>query len=429
MSKGKGEHVFERKLGLVDLVFFGIGAIIGTGIFIIPALASRIAGFAAFWVWIVLALLSIAMALCFAELASIHPHAGGPYQFVKEAFGNYFGFLSGWTAWLISWVTIASLAIAVSYYTSYFIPMGRYASTALSIAVLVLVTALNYHGLHWGTRAQYLLTSVSILVLWMFITWGIYFIRIENFTSSLAGSVGLSSLLLAAVFVIEPFIGWETITYFAEDAKNPKRDVPRAIIYSSIFVSIFYCAVMFVALGILRAYHIQGSPYPLAEVAKVFLGRKGAAVIAGGAIAVLLGCLNSWVVSTARLPFAIARDGFFPKVLHKLHHKHGTPHTSLILQLLFACVAVVMTNFEGIIYVLVSLAMVFYLVIFLSIPVHRKKVKHIPYRLPFGMLIPSIAVVLSVVILSQIEVVYLATAAAMILSGSGIYIYMKRWGR
>jgi len=424
------KHVLERKLGLVDLVFFGIGAIMGTGIFVIPAIASEIAGFSAVWVWIVLAILSIIMALCFAELASIHPHAGGPYQFVKEAFGNYIGFLSGWTAWLISWVTIASLAIAVSYYMAYFFNMRGYVGAIISISVLVLVTALNYHGLQWGTKAQYFLTSVSILVLWMFITWGIYFIRVEHFTQNmLAGGVGVSAMLLAAVFVIEPFIGWETITYFAEDAKKPKRDIPRAIVYSSIFVSVFYCAVIFVALGILRAYHIQGSPYPLAEVAKVFLGLRGAGIIAAGAIVVLLGCLNSWVVSTARLPFAIARDGFFPKSLHNLHHKHNTPHVALILQLLFASVAVVVTNFEGIIYMLVSLAMIFYIMIFLSIPIHRRRVKNIPFKTPFGLLLPCVAIGIAIVILSQIDLSYLVFSSLMILSGSVIYSYMKVWGK
>ncbi|MFH1424789.1 MAG: amino acid permease [archaeon] len=406
----------KRTLGLADLIFFGIGAVIGTGVFVMPAIAAGIADVGSFWVWLEVGILTIFMALCLAELSSIYPHAGGPYQFVKEAFGKRVGFLSGWLAWLISWVTIASLAVAVSYYLQYFVHLSHMQSIAIAIGVLALITAFNYNGLHWGMKAQYLLTSISILVFWFFITWGMHFIDLSNFTPNV--NITISSLALASVLIIEPFIGWEAITYFAEEAKFPRRDIPRAIVYSSIFVTILYCAVIFVTLGIIQTMHLKTSLYPIALAAEAFLGAPGGIIIAVGAIIVLLGCLNSWVVATARLPYALARDGLFPKALMRIHKKNATPHIALILQFVFASAAVFLAGFEEIIYILVALAMMMYLMMFMSMPIHRKKGLKISYKLPFGYLVPGIASLLAISMLLLVEPIYLLVAVAMF--GSGV---------
>ncbi|MFH1786903.1 MAG: amino acid permease [archaeon] len=413
----------SKNLGLVELVFFGIGAIVGTGIFVIPAIVTNIAGVASFFVWLELGVLTIFMALCFAELSSIHPNAGGPYIFVKEAFGEFAGFVSGWSAWLVSWVTIASLAIATSFYISYFVPMGHGMEIALAIAILVLITAINIFGMKWGLKAQYILTTISILVLWMFVTWGVYWIDISNFRPTQV--VTLPILLAAAVWVVEPFMGWETITYFAEDAKNPTRDVPRAVVYSSVFVTLIYCAVIFVTLGLIDQSSIAASKYPLAVASEVFLGKKGALVIAGGAVAVLLGCLNSWVAGTARLPFALARDGLFPNFLCAVHGKLGTPYKSLLFQMAFASLAILLGGFEEIIGILVVVAMFMYIPVFLSVLVERKRLKNIPYKVPLVHVVVAIAVGLSLFLLSQTSWVYLSIGGGLVISGMPIYFYMK----
>ena len=413
----------KRTLGLTDLIFFGIGGIIGTGIFVIPAIAAKMVGVASLWIWLELGCMTIFMALCVAELASIHPDPGGPYKFVKEAFGSYFGFLSGWTAWLVSWMTIASLAVAVGYYATYFFPLSRLGTIFVAIWVLCGITFMNYKGMRWGLKAQYILTAISILVLWMFVTWGVYFIKIENFIPSRV--VQFPAMMAAAVFIIEPFIGWETLTYFAEDSKRPHIDIPKAIFYSSVIVTLLYSAVLFVTLGLLHAASLEGSRFPLASAAEVFVGQAGGAVVAVGAIAVLLGCLNCWVVSSARLPLAMARDGLFPKSLRHIHKEHGTPHKALVVQLLFSIAAVSVAGFEQIVYVLVSLALIFYVMMFLSIPVHRAKVRKIPFKLPFGVLVPAIAIGVALAVVIQIPVNYLLFSLFLMFSGTFLYLYMQ----
>ena len=416
----------QKKLGLIELVFFGIGAIVGTGIFVIPAISAKIADVASFWVWLELGVLTIFMAMCFAELASIFPNAGGPYKFVKEAFGPYFGFLSGWVAWIISWLTISSLSIAIPFYISFFIPLTHLEIDVIALSLLSIITFWNFKGLHWGVKAQYLFTSISILVLWFFVTWGIYWVDASNYVPST--HVNLSTLFFAAVFVIEPFIGWETITYFGEEAKHPKRDLPRAIIYSSVFVTVLYSAVIFVTMGVLKGEQLKQTYYPIAEAAGAFLGHTGAALVALGAIAVLMGCLNSWIVSTARLPYAIARDGLFPKVFARVHEKNAVPHMALLLQYVFSIFAVLIATYEGIIYVLVSMAMVLYLLVFTSIPANRKKVKEesIGFKLPLDGLIPLIASLVAIFVLFQVNFIYLVTVGVILIGGSLFYLYFSR---
>lgn len=414
----------KKHLGLAELVIFGIGAIIGTGVFVLPALAAQIAGVASFWVWLQLGMLTIFMAFCFAELSSVHPDAGGPFKFVTESFGRFAGFLSGWSAWVISWITIASLAIAAAYYLSYFYPMGHLGTVVVAIAVLGLITLINIKGAHWGVKAQYLLTTATILVLWWFITWGIYFIKLENYVPK--APITFSSLMLASALVIEPFIGWETITYFAEEAKNPKRDMPKAIIYSSVIVTLFYSAVIFVALGLLDSQQLAISKFPLITAAEVFLGSKAVIAMALGGILVLFGCLNSWVVSTARLPYAMARDGMFPPQLAKTHGKHSTPVASLLFQFAFASMAILIGEIEAVISVLVVVVMFLYIAVFASIPVQRRKGVEIPYKLPFGALVPAISVGVCLLVLSQVKFLYLVAGIGVILLGVPVYCYMDR---
>ncbi len=366
------------------------------------------------------------MAMCFAELASIFPSAGGPYKFVKEAFGEYFGFLSGWIAWIMSWLTISSLSIAVPFYIGFFVPLTHVEIDIIAISLLSVITFWNYKGLHWGVKAQYLFTSITILVLWFFVTWGIYWVDASNYVPTT--TVTLPALFFSAVFVIEPFIGWETITYFGEEAKHPKKDLPRAIIYSSLFVTILYSAVIFVTLGVLKADQLKQTYYPIAEAAGAFLGHTGAVVVALGAIAVLIGCLNSWIVSTARLPYAIARDGLFPKIFSRIHKKHATPHMALLLQYVFSIIAVLISTYEGIIYVLVSMAMILYLLVFISIPVNRKNVKEseISFKLPLGSFIPLVASLITLFVLLQVKVFYLSVVGVILLIGSVFYLYFRK---
>jgi amino acid transporter len=401
-----------------------VGAIVGTGIFVIPAIAVSIAGLSSIWVWIQLGALTIFMAFCFAELGSIYPDAGGPYKFVKEAFGPYAGFLSGWNAWLISWVTIASLCVAISYYVSYFVPLTRMQEILLAIFVLIGVTFLNFKGLKWGVKAQYLLTTLSVTILVGYVILGIRFVNVHHFLP--VGVINLKALLAASVIVVEPFIGWETITYFAEDAKLPRKNIPIAIIYASMLVTILYSLVIFVTLGVLHYTRLEYTNYPLAIAAEMFIGTRGAAILAIGGIAVLLGCLNSWVISTARLPFSIARDGLFPKFLTKIHKQYKTPYLALGFQFVFSTLAILMGTFEEIIFVLVALAMILYLSIFISIPIHRKRHEKILFKLPFGGTVPLIASLLALTILYLVEWIYLAIAIFILFAGTPIYLVMKR---
>lgn len=425
--KEEQEFHLERTLTEKDLFFLSIGAIASSGIFIIPGLAAREAGVLSIGVWFFIGVMAILMSMCIAELASMYPEAGGIYTYTKKAFGKFVGFLVGWSMWVISWITIAMLISAcISQYYSYLFPISPLNAKLLSIALLCLLTFFNYLGVRMGANIQKFFTFVTLVVLGGFIMTGIGKVNYDYFTGMFA-HVNPMELIAAAALIIEPFIGWEAVTFLGEETKDPEKAVPKALVYSTIFIVILYLLVVFVSLGHVDAFTLGQSANPFSTAASHFLSPGAVTFLTLGTMIILLGSTNSWILSSSRLPYALAKDDLLPQFFAKIHNTFKTPVNSLFIQLIIASLLVLFANFELLLSALVPVALIIYASVFLAVPVLRLKepTKERAFEVPFFSIISLLCVSITLILIFETDSFTMLKSAFLILFGIPFYVFIE----
>jgi basic amino acid/polyamine antiporter, APA family len=382
----KSEHEFVRAIGLYDGTMIVVGSMIGSGIFIVAADISRQTGSAGglLLTWILTGLLTITAALSYGELAALFPHAGGQYVYLREAFSPLWGFLYGWTLFLVIQTgTIAAVAIGFARYlgvlfpsispTTWIIPPINFSSKfAISLSVqqlvgilmIIFLTFLNTRGVRLGKWIQNIFTSAKMLSLlglillcvfvarnataiadnfshlWAIrgantITPGVGFLRgILPTVTSASGWYGLLlALAMAQVGSLFSADAWNNIGFTAAEVKNPKRDVALSMAFGTIIVISLYCLANLAYLCALPLNQIQNAPddrVATAALSAIF-GAKGAAIMAAAIIVSTFGCNNGLILAGSRVAYAMAKDGLFFKATGKLNAK-GVPGTALVYQ-------------------------------------------------------------------------------------------------
>ena len=383
---GKAEHGFVRAIGLFDGTMIVVGSMIGSGIFIVAAEISRVTGSAGglLLTWILTGLLTVAAALSYGELAALFPHAGGQYVYLREAYSPLWGFLYGWTLFLVIQTgTIAAVAIAFARYLGVILPaispqtwvirpinLGSSFAVSLSVQQLVaalmiiFLTFLNTRGVKLGKWIQNVFTSAKILsllgliVLCVFVArnagaiadnfshlWAIRWAQaIEpgaNFLRSLLPTVTAASgwfglLLALAVAQVGSLFSadaWNNIGFTAAEMKNPKRDVALSMAIGTVIVTTLYLLSNLAYLCALPLHEIQTARddrVATAALAAIF-GVKGAWMMAIAIIVSTFGCNNGLILAGSRVAYAMAKHGLFFRATGKLNDK-GVPGTALVLQ-------------------------------------------------------------------------------------------------
>jgi basic amino acid/polyamine antiporter, APA family len=381
-----GERSFVQAIGLFDGTMIVVGSMIGSGIFIVSADIGRQTGSPGglLLTWILTGLLTIAAALSYGELAALFPHAGGQYVYLREAFSPLWGFLYGWTLFLVIQTgTIAAVAVGFARYIGVLFPAispktwvippinfsSKYAislSVQQLVAVLMIVflTYLNTRGVKLGKWIQNVFTSAKILALLGLILLCVFVARnaaaisdnfshfwqvrgaqpIEpgaNFLKSLLPTVSAASgffgLLVAfgvaQVGSLFSADAWNNIGFTAAEVKNPKRDVALSMAFGTVIVITLYCLANVAYLCALPLSHIQNAPddrVATAALSAIF-GAKGAVVMAIAIVISTFGCNNGLILAGSRVAYAMAKDGLFFKATGKLNDK-GVPGIALVYQ-------------------------------------------------------------------------------------------------
>ena len=385
-ASGKGEHQFVKAIGLYDATMIVVGSMIGSGIFIVAADISRQTGSAGglLLTWILTGCLTIAAALSYGELAAMFPHAGGQYVYLREAFSPLWGFLYGWTLFLVIQTgTIAAVAIGFARYLgvlfpaispkTWVIPPIDFSSKfAISLSVqqlvgvlmIIFLTYLNTRGVKLGKWIQNIFTSAKMLSLLGLILICVFLARnasaiADNFShlwairgaqtiepgvgflrgllpTVTAGS-GLYGLLLAlAVAQVGSLFSadaWNNIGFTAAEVKNPKRDVALSMAFGTVIVITLYCLANLAYLCALPLAQVQNAPddrVATAALSAVF-GAKGAWMMAIAIIISTFGCNNGLILAGSRVAYAMAKDGLFFRATGKLN-KRGVPGVALVYQ-------------------------------------------------------------------------------------------------
>lgn len=330
----------RRELGVGSAALLVVGGIIGSGIFFTPAEVARAlpSGGWIMGVWAIGGFLAFAGALTYAELGAMLPDAGGPYVYIRQAFGQLPAFLYGWMALMsIASGAIAAVAMGFAGYLGRFIDLGLIGGQlAVAAATIVLLTITNVMGLKPGLVLQNILTTAKIVALAVLVIGGLV---------AWAGMTGpppvpnapppRESLLagFAAAFVAVLFTigGWQQMNMVAGEIRNPQRNIPKALFLGVAIVVVIYLGANAVYLHTLGRDGLAASSAVAADVMQRMVGPIGATFITAAAMLSILGFVNVAILSNSRLPYALAVDGAFLQAAGRVHPKYATPHVSILM--------------------------------------------------------------------------------------------------
>lgn len=317
----------RRALGRWDLIALGINAVIGAGVFLVPSqLALHIGAWAPMAIALA-GLATLAVALCFAEVGSRFDRTGGPYLYTRAAFGPWVGFQVGWMFWVTRVTSIASIVNGLSLALAFYWPplAGGSPRVLLVSAVLLTLTALNVRGVKQGAWAVNVFTVAKLLPLLVFIGAGLFTADLGRLTPLPAP--GAADAVSAGLLLIFLFGGFDAVCILSGEARDPRRDLPVALIVTILVVTALMVLVQVTALGILP--DLGASKTPLADAAMIVMGPAGAALIGIGSAVSMGGANAGGLMFSPRMLFALAEHGELPRPFAHVHPRWRTPDVAI----------------------------------------------------------------------------------------------------
>ena len=385
----------QRVLSYKVILLITINSIMGTGIYFLPALGAKLSGPASIVSWLLVAIMAIYTAMCFAELVGMFPKAGGVYEYSKHAYGKFPSFLMGWTAWLVGNITIAMLIVGA---IQYLLPFD---ATLIKISIcLFFVLAFNfiaYRGMKTSAFMLVTFATINITMLVSLIIAGFFRINSANYTPFFVYPIPL--VFITLFYIAETFFGWETTTFLAEETKNPEKVIPKALIIATIIIAFIALFLVTVSLGVIPWGIFSESQAPLADLANAIIGGYGRDVIAIVTYLVTIGAAAGWIVSSPRLILALTRDKLFLPQLGKIHPKYKTPSKAIIFQAVATSVFIVagFGSYRTLLEILVPIVFLMYSAVVFSVFVLRIKKPELKraYKAPFAKIGPAVMVIIN----------------------------------
>jgi basic amino acid/polyamine antiporter, APA family len=375
-----------RILGIGFGIAVGIGGTIGVGILRIPgAIAAQLgSAWLIILIWMVGGIYTLLGANYQAELATMLPKAGGPYVYARRAYGDYGGFVVGWSDWLSNITPIAFLPIAFAEFLSAFVPSLASRTTVVAISLLSLLAILNWIGLRLGSGTQKLISLLKALALFAFVV-ACFTLRGEPAPSlvqtNVASPATLSALFVAAALsfqlVLGTFGGWNAVIYFAEEDRDPSRNLPRSLFGGVLLVITIYLLVNFALVYVLPISQLAGSKLPAADAMKQIFGAQGGQIVTGLSILSVVGALNAVLMFTPRILFALGRDGLF-STKAAFVNKGGTPAIALLITFVVAVILIATGTFEKIFAIYAFYAVAANILLICSLFILRKREPELP---------------------------------------------------
>ncbi|HWX56179.1 MAG TPA: amino acid permease [Verrucomicrobiae bacterium] len=432
------------------------GTIIGSGIFRVPGVMMREVGSAGlvYLVWTVGGLLSFAGALTYAELGAMKPWAGGEYVYVRDAYGPLPGFLYAWTWFLIAkpgsiaTVTTGIVDVLGTFHRLTFLSnsLVTWHVTAtrtleityghlVAIAATVLISALNYVGVRKAGSFQLVFTALKIAMIAAIIFigfaatsggWG-------NFHTTFPGARGgMAGFTLALVAALWAYDGWNDLNMVSGEIRSPERTIPVALIVGVAIVAVLYMGINAAVQYVMPASAIAGSKVPASLAIQIAIGPWGAALVSIGMAFSMFVTLNGTIMSGGRVPFAVARDGYFFKALAEVHPRFHTPHLAIVVQAVVAIILLLVGGaFQELLNLTISAEWLFYMIAASTIFVFRWREPDTPrsYRTWGYPVVPAVFIVVAAVLLVITFKANLRDStigSLVILAGIPVFLYFAK---
>jgi basic amino acid/polyamine antiporter, APA family len=394
-------------LALRDLIFIGVGTVIGSGIWLTPGAVARAAGTPGFALvaWIAGGILSLLGALTFAELGAAKPDSGGLYVYLRDAFGSLLAFLYGWTMFLvIGSGSLATLASAFPRYVSVFVPLSPVGASVASLVVIAIVTVLNIRGTRRSADVQGVATTlkagVIVLLAVTFIVAGPGGQQPVAWWPARVSLTALSGLVTGMIGVLWAYEGWQYVTFSAGETIDPQRTFARGIVVGTLILIGLYVLANVGYLSALGPVGVTSSDRVASESASIVIGPWAANAVSAVILVSIFSAANGTVLTLPRLFFAMARDGVFLARLAEVHPRFGTPAVAIVSTSLWSSVLVLSGTFEQLFTYVVFMSWLWFALAALAIFAYRARAPHAPrpFRTPGYPVTPILFVLAALVI-------------------------------
>ncbi|MGB7841792.1 MAG: amino acid permease [Salinimicrobium sp.] len=424
MNKTESSPKLVRTVSRWQIVGISINDVIGSGVFLLPAAAAILLGGASIWAVFLAGLAVAILVLCFAEASSYFDEPGGAYLYTREAFGEFIGFEVGWMTWLARVTSVASLSVGFALACSYVWPQaaegwGRILVITSSLSFL---TWINIIGVKQGAKTAVFLTIAKSIPLVAFIGIGVFAVKWELVTGP-SPAITFDSLSEAVLLLLFAYVGFENAPAAAGEYKNPKKDVPFALLIMVLLVTVIYTLVQFVAVGTYPA--LQASESPLADSGAYFAGAGMALLMTIGAMVSIFGNVGNTTLIGPRYLYALAKDGYGFRALAKIHPRYRTPAVAILVQSGIALVLAISGSFVGLAMLSIIARLATYVGTAAAVPILRKRFPNNPnaIRLPGGYTIPVIALLICAIFLISTTVENLIAGVLALLFGAVIFYF------
>jgi APA family basic amino acid/polyamine antiporter len=433
---------FVRVLGFRDLVFLFVGAVIGSGIFLVPGSVLKQVGNSAplaLSVWLVGGLLSLLGALTYGELAAMNPEAGGLYVYIRDCFGPFLAFLFGWTLFFVtSSGSIATLAVAFSNYLAEFIPMSPMEMKAVSVLLIAVIAAVNVRGTRHSAHLQNVTTvfkiaailAMSAALLWL----GKHpVLGAASPPSNTPASSAISGFGLAMISVLWAYEGWQYTTFSAGEVVDPQRHFSRAFLAGSLALIGIYVLANYGYLAALGPTGVSQSNRVAATALSTVIGPTVAKMATIVILISMLSALNSILLTSPRVYFAMANDGLFFRNLVRIHPRFGTPALAITAAAIWSAVLAASGTFDQLLTYVIFISWIFYALAAGSIFIYRFRHSnvqgsyHVP-GYPFTPLLFIVAAAALVINTVVREPLRAAVGIGIVLLGTPAYFIWRRLG-
>lgn len=433
----------NRSMGLLDLIFLGVGCVIGTGIFVITGVVAATSGGPAIMLSFVLAGIACALAaFCYAEFSSAVPVSGSVYTYTYATLGEIFAFLIGWDLILEYILAISAVATGWSaYFQSLIAGFGMQVPKMLASApgmgegglvnlpavlIILFITALVSRGVKESITFNNIMVFIKLGVILLFIVTGISYVKPENWTPF--APFGLEGIVTSAATVFFAYIGFDVIATASEEVKNPKRNMPIGIVTSLLICTVLYISVSAVLTGMVSYTHLNVAD-PVSFALRVVGQDSMAGIISVGAVAGITTVILALIYAQVRLSYAMSRDGLLPKTLAKVNLKFKTPFINTWITGFVAAGIAGFVDLTTLAHLVNMGTLAAFTLVSLAIIVLRKKHPDLKasFRVPFVPVLPAISALLCLYLALSLPLITWLSFFIWLMIGSVIYFsYSKK---
>jgi amino acid transporter len=393
----------KNKLGILSISCIGVNIIAGAGIFLLPHNAFAILGPHMLPIFVLVVLVTFGVALSYAEMASKYDKAGACYLYAKENLGEYAAFIVAFTRYIAAILLWAAMATGFSEMLGSFHPFFKepHIKIIFAMGIVIILSLINLRGISTSKTVNNIFTFAKLVPIILFCLTGVFFINPQNLSSHLdyTGSFQFAQGFLLLFFA---YGGIEDISLLASDMKDPKKDVPKAVVSVLIILSLIYLLILISAQGILGG-ELAKSTNPVADAMTKYMGPIGGVIVSIGIVIALIGSNVSLSFLYPRKALSLVEIGILSKSVEK-HNKNNAPHYAIILTMVLTCILILIGNFAILAEFVMITISIQYLLTMVSVFVSRKRGLKGNFRFPFSSFFIILSFVVLIVMLLQLKI-------------------------